>query len=306
MKRKLIYILSPSFSGSTLLTLLMAQHAELATIGELKATAMGDTENYYCSCGSLISDCNFWLALKEKLSQQGVDFSFDDFGTHFASERSLIGKVMTAQVRNKAFEFLRGVTLNAPSISGEYKRIMERNKLFIDYICELQHADVFLDGSKDPQRLMYYLQSGAFDVHVIYMFRDGRAQSNSRRQKPRRPVDYSGAVDEWVSTINQMKKVVAMMPADKVFSFRYEDLCSAPKKVLDHIWQFVGLEPIDMQWEDIDLKQTPHHILGNSMRTKKSIQLRLDVKWKDQVSDEELTYFENKAGALNRSLGYLD
>ena len=38
----LVYILSPSYSGSTLLTFLLNTHPEIATIGELKAQALGN------------------------------------------------------------------------------------------------------------------------------------------------------------------------------------------------------------------------------------------------------------------------
>ena len=50
----LIYIMSPSFSGSTLLTFLMGAHPSVATVGELKATSLGDIDEYDCSCGSRI------------------------------------------------------------------------------------------------------------------------------------------------------------------------------------------------------------------------------------------------------------
>ena len=59
----LVYILAPSYTGSTLLTFLLAQHKSIATIGELKATAREDLETYRCSCGSLMRKCHFWKTL---------------------------------------------------------------------------------------------------------------------------------------------------------------------------------------------------------------------------------------------------
>ena len=43
---RLLYILAPSYSGSTLLTYLLSQHDAIATVGELKATSRGDLDTY--------------------------------------------------------------------------------------------------------------------------------------------------------------------------------------------------------------------------------------------------------------------
>ena len=79
----LLYILAPSFSGSTLLTYLLAQHPRVATVGELKATQMGPIDDYRCSCGEPMRTCAFWQALDREAGADGVDFSLEDFGTVF-------------------------------------------------------------------------------------------------------------------------------------------------------------------------------------------------------------------------------
>ena len=304
-KRKLVYILSPSFSGSTLLTLLIAQHSRIATIGELKATSMGDVKDYNCSCGLPISTCPFWTKLQQTLEQQDLNFSFSDFGTHFTANNFIVRKVMMAQIRGDIFERLRLWMINFPGINKHYQSIIDRNHCIIEAICKLQNADIFLDGSKDPQRLMYYFRSGLYDIKVIRMVRDGRAQCNSRRQKPRRPVNFKQAVDEWTSTICQMDRVLTLFNPENIKSLRYEDLCSSPQQWMEELFNFVGLEPVNFNWENIDIKQTDHHILGNTMRTQSTIKLNLDTKWKSNVSAEEFKLFEQMAGSINRKLGYV-
>ena len=85
-RRDLVYILAPSYTGSTLLTFLLAQHKGIATIGELKATARGDLETYRCSCGSLMRECHFWEKVTDRMQKADVSFTLDDFGTHFQSD----------------------------------------------------------------------------------------------------------------------------------------------------------------------------------------------------------------------------
>ena len=74
-----VYIASPSYSGSTLLTFLLAAHPEVASIGELKASAMGDADAYTCSCGAPIRRCPFWRRVCDELARRGLDFDLDDF-----------------------------------------------------------------------------------------------------------------------------------------------------------------------------------------------------------------------------------
>jgi len=95
----LLYILAPSFSGSTLLTYLLAQHAEIATVGELKATQMGPPEDYHCSCGEPILDCEFWKSMQEEADAAGIPFAIDNFGTVFDGRGAVSDKIVRATVR---------------------------------------------------------------------------------------------------------------------------------------------------------------------------------------------------------------
>jgi len=54
---RLVYIMAASHSGSTLLAMLLNSHPEICTVGELKATSLGDPDSYYCSCRNKIREC---------------------------------------------------------------------------------------------------------------------------------------------------------------------------------------------------------------------------------------------------------
>lgn len=304
-KRQLIYILSPSYSGSTLLTMLLARHPRIATIGELKATSMGELEDYKCSCGLPILNCEFWESLTEKVKQAGESFDIEDFGTHFTDKRFLVRKILGAQVRGSFFEFLRWLVIKAiPGISRQHARIVKKNNIVIDSICDIQNKDVFLDGSKDPHRLLYLINSDIWDIYVVRMIRDGRAQSNSNRRKEENKMNYRDSVIEWNRTINQMTLAGRYIQGDRIHDLRYEDLCANPKGVMDDLWVFLGLEKMQCDWNEVDIKEFEHHILGNNMRTKDKIYIALDEGWKNNVSVKELREFDRIAGKTNESLGY--
>lgn len=304
-KQKLIYIISPSFSGSTLLTLILAQHPRVSTIGELKATARGDISEYSCSCGKPILQCPFWISLDQSCKQLGIPFSIDEFNTHFASPNKLWNRIIGAQIRGSTFEASRRALIaTVPPLRHEFRRVLEQNYKLTKLISEKQNGEWFLDGSKDPNRLLYFLRSDKWDLKVIKLYRDGRAQSNSHRSKPKFDCTYADAAREWKRTVYQMERVCSLVPMGDILEMRYEDLCSNPGDTLDSICSFLKIEPIQNDWDHYDLRSREHHILGNSMRTKSHIKISLDEKWRNAVSEAEAKEFDAIAGDANRSLGY--
>ncbi len=284
---------------------MLGQHPQIATIGELKATSMGPIEDYRCSCGELINACGFWQTLIARSEGAGEPLDFGNFGTQFASPNSLFNRILGAQVRGPVFEIVRRAALTLlPGLSSRYRSIMQRNEFLVRQTLELQNGSLFLDGSKDPNRLLYFINSDLFDLRVIYMHRDGRAQSNSRRHKKRWPVDYAGAAAEWAKTIEQMDRVAAKLPSERVCRVVYEELCADPNAVLEGLWPFIGIERLEQDWRDVDLRKRPHHILGNPMRTRDSIKIKLDERWRKDVSASESKEFERLAGHTNQRLGY--
>src|SRR5467141_2186105 len=80
---RLTYILAASHSGSTLLTMLLGAHPEAFTVGELKATNLGDPKRYRCSCGQLIKNCAFWARVSSAMESKGFPFDITSAGTNF-------------------------------------------------------------------------------------------------------------------------------------------------------------------------------------------------------------------------------
>jgi hypothetical protein len=180
--------------------MLMAQHPDIATIGELKATSMGDVSRYTCSCGALIGECAFWSKVTTKMHQAGLPFSVNEFGTHFCSNNSLHNKILCAQLRGGGFERLRRLCIRlVPGLNKTFQRILQSNETFIDIACDEQNARYFIDGSKDPQRLLYFLESGRWHIKVIRISPDGRAPSLSSMDSSNTP--FSSWSCSWASTM---------------------------------------------------------------------------------------------------------
>ncbi|MFC1794795.1 hypothetical protein ACFL3Q_14555 [Planctomycetota bacterium] len=178
--RDLVYILAPSYTGLTLLTFLLSRHADIATIGELKATARGDIAICRCSCGLLQHECTFWKRVTQEMAKAGDPFALEDFGTHFQADSFVCNCLLLAGVRGIVFEAMRNSMLRlSPHCRVRLHDILEQNRQVIDVICNLQKCRVFLDGSKEPIRLKLLYLANCWDLKVIYLIRDGRGATNS-------------------------------------------------------------------------------------------------------------------------------
>ncbi|KRT55771.1 Sulfotransferase domain [endosymbiont of Ridgeia piscesae] len=299
-KRNLVYIMSPSYAGSTLLTFLLATHPKIATIGELKATSMGDLDVYNCSCGKLIKACGFWRDVQRGMAERGRSFSLEQFGTSFESGSGLCNKLMRAAVRGGLFETARDIGFGLMGgCRKERDEILMQNREIIDLVIGLQEGDTFLDGSKDPVRLKLMHQSGLWNIKVINLVRDGRGATNSIMKHY--GVDMEEAVNSWVFTSKEMQQTAALFREDEIFNMKYEDLCRDPDRLLSEIYRFVGVDPL---LGSEDFRGTKQHILGNAMRLNSTGEIRLDEKWKEKLTEAELEIFGRIGGEMNRFLGY--
>ena len=83
---------------------------------------------------------------------------------------------------------------------------------------------------------------------------------------------------------------------------KYEQLVSDPVRELTRMCQFVELE---FEPAMLDFAAAVHHSThGNNVRLRRSSAIRAGDEWTQHLSDDDLEYFEHRAGWLNRELGY--
>ncbi len=298
--KSLVYILCPSYSGSTLLTLLLATHRDIATIGELKATPLGDVTKYPCSCGVPIVSCPFWEEVGRAMATRGHVFSPSAFDTHFRARSWLADAVLRAGLRGSLFEAARRVAAGLlPAARHRFREVLARNIAMIDCVCEITGGRVFLDGSKDPIRLQYLRRSGFPEVRLLYLLRDGRGTAFSIMRHHEVPMEQAAL--EWVRDQLECDRAMAALPEAARLRIRYEDLCREPGRIMERIYRFLDLDP---QLGSLTYHAADHHILGNSMRLHSLQTIRLDEGWREGLSPSELATFEDIGGRLNRAHGY--
>lgn len=299
-RTRLLYILGPSYSGSTLLTFLIGQHPEVATVGELKAAVTGPVEENHCSCGARWDQCPFWQEVQDRMRTSGAAFSLEHFGTHFGRGSAVFRRLISASVRHPCFAWPSQLALKIlPPMRQEWHTIVEQNRRLINVVLKLQGGHVFLDGSKDPERLNQLLEADAWDIKVLRLIRDGRGVTNSYMKH--NCVSMTVAAREWVRTEKACDRVLRRVSPASLLTLQYEALCASVEETLAAIWVWAELEP------PTPAKMRPlgtMHILGNPMRLGFRNAIKLDQKWRTELCPVDLETFNRIAGSLNRLRGY--
>jgi len=299
-----ISIACHSFSGSTLLAMLLNAHPQIATVSEMHGPnprLVQDINTYRCSCGELIHECPFWDQVKAKMADQGFAFKTTDFDVAFG-DHSLGGRLRYGSLRSNLLESIRDdVCQMLPGPRAEMDRLIARNEAFVHAVLDITGKTVFVDTTKRTRRFRYLHKYSSLDVRVVFLIRDARGSVASQmRHYPR--VSASEAAYAWVKGISGIERVWKQIPAQSRMLLRYEDLCREPQTTLQGLYRFFDVDP-DFVLDDLE-SLPPHHIVGNAARMRPLSQIQLDERWKRVLSPDQLDVIHQIAGSLNRRFGY--
>jgi hypothetical protein len=302
------YVLSASHSGSTLLAMLLGTQRGACTVGELRAPSLGDTEVYRCSCGEKIKECPFWSKVGAAMAGRGIaGFDITDARTSvLAAPGGYARRLLAPLQRGPLLEGARDAALAlAPSWRAHLAEAQRRNAALVEVLQELGDAKVVVDSSKAGLQLKYLLRNPALDIKIIHLIRDGRAVSLSLighgLRRATRPKTVSAAAREWRRSNEAAECLLRRLPKSQWLQVQYEELCRTPEAVLRKTCAFLGLNPDPL---NLDFRSRQQHILGNEMRLKSTSEIRLDERWRTQLSAEDLEVFRAEAGPLNQRYGY--
>jgi hypothetical protein len=322
---RLAYLLAASHSGSTLLAMLLGAQPGACTAGELKATSLGDPDQYRCSCRERIRGCAFWQKVGTAMASRGYpEFDITRAGTSiFETESPYERRLLAPLYRGGVLETIRDLALSfSPAWRARLAECNGRNLALIEALLEVTGAKVAIDSSKVALRLKCLQRIPDLDIRVIRVIRDGRAVSltymddwnfaesadpamrggGSGKLRPSVRETMAAAANEWKRSNESSDALTARLPASQWTSVRYEELCAAPVATLKRLATFLDLDPLQTR---LDFRSVTQHVIGNGMRMDSTSAIKLDERWKEVLTDDDLRSFDEVAGDLNRKYGYV-
>lgn len=319
----LVYILAASHSGSTLLAMLLGAHQDICTVGELKTTSLGDVERYRCSCQSKLLECPFWQGIRSDMREKGFPFDWSDTGINIRSGASgYVQKLLRPLHRGPFVEFVRDTLLAlSPSWHKNYAINQAKNTALLDCVARRAGNKIVVDSSKIGIRLKYLLRNRHLNVKVIRLVRDGRAVALTYKnpaqfadakdpslreggmggQRENERLSTRQAAHEWLRSNEEAESVLKTIDKSRYITVKYEDLCLKTDDVLEQVFGFLDVDP---KRHDSAFKTIEHHVIGNGMRLDSTNVIKLDDRWTEAMTPQDLQEFDEIGGEKNRELGY--
>ncbi len=265
MKRMVVYISGYGRSGSTVLDLLLGNHPNILSLGEV-----GNIFDYYlspteaCSCGAAFNRCEFWSRVMNRAFPK-------------KDSKSLAG-CRRLQLRVERWMSLPWLLMKKGR-SEPKQQYRELNTRFFESIYQVSEKSIIVDSSKSSYpfacRALALRRLCGLEVKVIHLVRDGRGVIHSKLQGDNRKMrigvyekeisgPYRGLIG-WnlVNCFSVLSRL--FLPKGNYILIRYEDLMSRPEKVLKRLGRFIGVEltqSIEAVKESIPL--TVGHLVGGN------------------------------------------
>lgn len=304
MDKKVVFIMGAGHCGSTLLDLLLGSHSQSFSLGELYRMGSlvdGRSEGHENICGVCVGECEFW--------NKRVPRSF--LKMYFGREnrfQAALGKL-------------------SQHIYNPYK-----------LIARWSAKSILIDSSKGSawieRRLRPSYTWHGIEPYLIYMCRDGRAVVNSYYRKyPERGI--TNVIQKWKQQTDTMNAFFSQFSHQKI-RVQYEELAMYPERVVRALCKF-----LDVEYERAMLRywtHEHHHVMGNggtrslifkyreklgmddeALRNRQDqakrfydssyydgmeLGIRLDERWRLELSPEHCERFDMLAGETNKSLDY--
>jgi len=317
MPIKILYISSPSRSGSTVLEHALGAIEGVINVGEIrrlrdftlmnKEKIVDPANQRGCTCGLSIRSCEFWKAVE---MEAGLDFST----IQLSSQLGLINRnlfkllflVLGVEKLRKVSEFYKPFS----------REIGVGNNCFDVYkaINKITGAECIIDSSKIINQYIILKVANPESTNLIALFRDGRAVSKSlirgdRKYTLKKSIVsfgknglYRTAVLSWMKSTLQIHVFFKRAPGKSRVFIKYEIFCKSPSLAINNIFSKFN---ISLDCEDNNRFKQSHSIGGSPSRFKKSFSdVTLDQSWMNSQTKAERRIFNRYAGIVNHILGY--
>jgi hypothetical protein len=275
---RVIYVMGAGRSGSTLLDIVLGNHPQVESMGELTNLVRDCwVRGVYCACGVMGRECDFW---KEVRLQWTDRMGSDDIAAYAelkaaVERRSNVVRPATGRMARPAL-----------------RRYGEQMYALFKAISDVGGRPVVVDSSKIPARALALSRTPGIDLRIVHLVRDGRGVAYSRRKPFAR--DMSGGLPAaikpaplwrsslyWTRENVQSEWVRRCVDPSRTVRVRYEDFIEDPTAVLARVGDTVGLDLGDLATalQAHEPMTARHTISGNRVRMSGAIRLKPDIEW---------------------------
>jgi hypothetical protein len=294
---KIIFIAGYGRSGSTVLDIVLGNHKDIVSLGEVANIFQSKAESKQCSCGKICEDCPVW----ERILDLARDFN-PEIGE---ATYGILDSVESIRSVLKSFV---GSSTPDRSKDGFRIRYCDQMKNLFMAIQSETNASTVVDSSKTAWRTIGRPQGLSeicgFNVKVIHLIRDGRAVMWSTMQGSDPDIEHNRSkrsslrgyekVLNWAIVNLLTTLLLRRLPGNTVMRMHYEDFVEQPERELERIGSFINVDLSELQdrvRQEAGFK-VGHLVRGNRIaRQKKEITINSDFSWKQELGFHDHLFY---------------
>jgi len=250
-------------------------------------------------------ECEFWSKLIDRLARD-YRTTPDSLCRTFRSDvrRSTMDS-LPSQARYLATS-LSAIYLNHRSLRpvvrtcfpGTHARVANIVRMY-DYARDISGRRLLVDSSKHPLRMKLLYAARPETTRVVYLTRDGRGHARSTARRDGSSIESASSL--WFKGNKHALRMLGAVDPKHYIQVSYEEICRSFPTALARI---CGLAEIDCLVDEMQLRKgVRHNIAGNyHTRFEGKTKIEEDVRWRSELSADDLDTFERIGGALNRRL----
>lgn len=307
-----VFIVGCGRSGSTLLDRLVGSHPSAIAAGELRHLPKNIALDSRCSCGAKISACFFWRPVIDAVGSRlgwdlwrnpyALDLGYIQAAVEIDRRRQTRLYAARRMIAMRWFDVaLRcGADVRRAGVLAAFRHAIENSVMLHDELRSHSACQIVVDSTKGFRWSIGQYLMDPSTSRVLLLTRDGRGvmASMMRSGRPRQQ-----AVRQWVEYYERALPWVERHVAPQhVLQVRYEDLAGDTESTLARIFDFLSVPYADAKTR----AQTPppHIVNGNPMRHGDVGHVRVDERWRSDLSAADLACFDREAATMAKRLGY--
>lgn len=280
MPLQYVSLLGTSYSGSTLVSMLMSSQPRVVGFGDTYVPP--DPDHYPrhpCTCGSWYEECPPRAAITDAIHSGGIpDYSWD------RATATPVPKRLPWKIRQKwplakssSLPFYRGMPDALRRIM--YRRFYLENALMLQGLEDTGMYDVYFDGSKSVIRTEL-LRSAIPDIKVVHMVRHPGAYFYHFYRLG--DTQYEKRLRHWFRYHHHARSLTGSMAPENVLVVTYESIVKYPEQFVETMESFAGMKQTD-SFDRSRIRRSQVHVIGNRMRETADRVLDYSNTWRGKM-----------------------
>lgn len=287
---KVVYIAGTSFSGSTLLGLILGTDRDAIFVGEANQSTLhwnrNDGVRRECTCGEPIDNCSFWSAVRRRHAPE-VDLNPAP-GLSLLNLRHVLRLLSPFPVTKRS-----GTVTPYGSLLGAIGEVARTEKPGVELI---------IDSSKSIHNLDALARSSNIELAVVHLIRNCAAVADSYKDRGR---SAAYGIVVW-GLMNACVRLYAWRHGIRLITVDYQALCSSTEAELARLNRSLGMSLVA---DDLaaKIRTAGYHVFAGNKRVRvgrrefSRIEYRADVRRLGRFERHAASLVQRVASAVLRT-----